>query len=253
MDASVLNFYDTLAEDYDLLFINWRESVISQGKILDTVITQELRKKTVSILDCSCGIGTQAIGLANCGHTMAAFDLSPLAIERAKKEAKMLGVSIDFKVDDFCKMENVKDCFDAALSCDNAVPHLLHDDDLHLMLANMWRVLNPGGLLLLSIRDYDQIRKNRPKATEPRFLDGNRITFQIWEWEKAGNVYEVNQFIMKCIEGQWLTTCAKTKYRALLRHELTTSLAKAGFSGVKWLMPEQSEYYQPIVLARKFL
>lgn len=253
MDDSVLNFYDTLADDYDLLFINWRESVISQGKILDALITQELGKKTVSILDCSCGIGTQSIGLANCGHSMVAFDLSPLAVERAKKEAKSFGVSIDFKVDDFCKIENVEGCFDAALSCDNAVPHLLHDDDLHLMLTNMWKVLNPGGLLLLSIRDYDQLRKDQPKATEPRFLDGNRITFQIWEWEKAGNAYEVNQFIMKYIEGQWLTTCAKTKYRALLRHELTTALTKAGFSGIKWLMPEQSEYYQPIVLARKFL
>ena len=43
------------------------------------------------------------------------------------------------------------------------------------------------------------------------------------------------------------------KYRALLREELSDILDKVGFSDIRWLMPEESGYYQPIVTARSRL
>ena len=45
--------------------------------------------------------------------------------------------------------------FDAAVSFDNALPHLLDDADLNAACAALRRVLRPGGVLLASIRDYD--------------------------------------------------------------------------------------------------
>lgn len=64
-------------------------------------------------------------------------------------------------------------------------------------------------------------------------------------------MYNVSQFIIINSGGQWRTTCATTQYRAILRRELTTVLEQAGFSQIQWLMPDESGYYQPIILARK--
>ena len=40
-----------------------------------------------------------------------------------------------------------------------------------------------------------------------------------------------------------------THYRAQRRETLTRALSQAGFGLVTWLMPEESGFYQPIVLA----
>lgn len=71
-----------------------------QGEVLDGLIRAELGGQSLSILDCSAGIGTQAIGLALCGHELTATDLSPNAIRRASEEAETFGVSIAFGVAD---------------------------------------------------------------------------------------------------------------------------------------------------------
>lgn len=42
---------------------------------------------------------------------------------------------------------------------DNAVPHLQSDADMKAALQAMYRTLTPGGLLLLSTRDYDELGK----------------------------------------------------------------------------------------------
>ena len=41
-----------------------------------------------------------------------------------------------------------------------------------------------------------------------------------------------------------------TDYWALQRSELGAALAHAGFVEIEWLEPDQSGYYQPMVLAR---
>ena len=58
------HFYDELAGDYPLIYADRDASVRRQGDALDALIGQD----GVTVLDCSCGIGTQAIGLALRGH-----------------------------------------------------------------------------------------------------------------------------------------------------------------------------------------
>ena len=253
MTQSVQKFYDDLSQYYDLIFTDWHASVLLQGKTLHNIIKAQLGKESAYILDCSCGIGTQSIGLAKQGHMLHGIDLSSAAIKRAKEEAVSFGVNIDFLTGDFRYLERcVLKNFDVVLSCDNALPHLLTAEDLLTAAKSMWERLNPGGLFLASIRDYDQIVQERPQVTLPRILDdGNRIIFQAWEWQQNTNMYNVSQFIIRNRDGQWQTTCATTQYRAILRCELTKVLEQAGFSQIKWLMPDESGYYQPIILARK--
>ena len=47
--------------------------------------------------------------------------------------------------------------FDVVMAIDNCIAHLLHDKELDRALMSMRNALRPGGLLLLSLRDYDEV------------------------------------------------------------------------------------------------
>ncbi|WP_127591268.1 class I SAM-dependent methyltransferase [Paenibacillus lautus] len=256
MKDTSLEFYDGLADTYHLIFKNWHETVQWQGAFFDKFIRSlyaEEQEGPIHILDASCGIGTQALGLAQHDFTVTATDISPKSIERAKKEADKLGVHVHFGVADFRSLEqDISGQFDVVLSADNAIPHLLTDEDLREACRNLYAKLGNKGLLVLSIRDYDDIIQNKQRATVPRVMDkGKRIVFQVWDWAEGGNHYITNQFIMQEIDGSWRTEVSSTSYRALLRTELSAILEEAGFADIRWHMPSESGFYQPIVTARK--
>lgn len=250
------DFYNQLAPNYSLIFPDWRKSVIYQSEVLDRLIRGcvDLSSSIPLLLDCSCGIGTQAIGLALKGYKVHGTDISTEAIKRAEAEAAALGATVEFGVADFRHLDvEVQGTFDIVLSCDNSLPHLLSTNDLLLAATSMKAKLKPGGLVLISIRDYDRIIRERPSAEVPRIFDGpegRRIVFQVWDWEAEGPVYTFSHFILKQVNGEWRTIHNHSRYRALLRDELSTVLREAGFTDIRWHMPEESGYYQPIVTAR---
>lgn len=255
MDNSVLNFYEQLADNYHLIFADWQASVEQQGKILSQLITQHMGELPLTVLDCSCGIGTQAIALALLGYYVHGTDISPNSIQRAQDNARTLGASLTLEVADLRYLaQQVSSQFDVIISCDNALPHLLSDEDLRLAIKNIWAKLKPNGLLLVSIRDYDRLIMSKPSFTVPNIIntpEGKRIIFQIWDWIENSLIYQIHHFIVQEVENQWVTHHNITQYRALLQAELTNFLQEIGFKDITWQVPEISQYYQPIVTARK--
>jgi SAM-dependent methyltransferase len=254
MDDSTVRFYDGLSDDYHLLFGDWPQGVRWQGGILDRLLRSQLGDRPLEVLDCCCGIGTQAIGLALLGHRVHATDLSPVAVERAAREATTFGVSIAFGVADVRTLtEEVQGDFDAVIACDNSLPHLLTDDDLTRGVSGMAAKLRPGGAFLATTRDYDALVRERPASTPVRVIDGppRRVTFQVWDWAADGRTYRVHQFILKKVGSGWETAHHETAYRALLRDELTRAMRQARLSEVRWHEPVESGYYQTIVTAHK--
>ena len=259
MKDDILNFYDDLSGDYHLIFEDWDVSVKRQGVLLDSLIRSRLKgvRHPAKLLDCSCGIGTQSIGLSLLGYRVHATDLSPCVIKRAEQEAKRLGAELTFGVADMRNLRLAwRGTYDLVISFDNSLPHLLTDEDLFQALGEIYAMLAPGGWFLASIRDYDRLAKTKPCFTAPIFYDnqyGSRIIFQLWYWAKNMNIYSLDHFIMKEREGKWETVCRKAVYRALLRNELDILLIKSGFTALSWLTPEESGFYQPVVVARKTL
>jgi SAM-dependent methyltransferase len=255
MDDSVVQFYDRLSGDYHLIFEDWPTSIRRQAEVLDRLLREQVGGPPVSVLDCCCGIGTQAIGLALRGYRVQGTDLSPEAIERATREAAAFGVTIPFAVADVRTLaEQVEGTFDAVLACDNSLPHLLTDDDLRRGIGGMASRLRPGGVFLASTRDYDALVRDRQRATLPRVFEdstGRRVVFQVWDWNADGKGYKVNQFILKEADSGWQTAHYASQYRALLREEFSQALHQVGLTDVHWHMPEESGYYQPIVTARR--
>lgn len=257
MNDSVLDFYDGLSEDYHMIFNDWDKSIKWHAQIIDRFIHYYCSKprEEVSLLDCSCGIGTQAIGLALLGYSVHGSDLSTKAVDRAKREAQRLHAHMTFGTADFRTLsKQVEGLFDVVITCDNSLPHLLQRSDLMLSIQNISNKLKDGGLFLASIRDYDQLIVDKPKMMSSNVFDNEqerRIVFQVWDWHCDDNIYNVNQFIVRGLEDNWTTTKWSTLYRAITRQELKEVLEVNGFAEVTWHMPGQSGYYQPIVTAIK--
>lgn len=253
-------FYDDLSAHYHLLFADWDAAVRRQGAVIDAMIAARCGAGPRRILDAACGIGTQAIGLALRGHEVTGSDLSPAAIERARCEAERFAVAARFAVADLRQLSSViEGPFSVALAFDNSLPHLLSDDDLSAALREIATVLEPGGLFLASIRDYDRLAAERPAATPLRVFDdagGRRVLFQLWDWEGDGSGYRVTQYILrhKAAEsenGAIESLAFTSRYRALRRCELERGLAGAGFTGLQWIEPSDEGYYQPVIAARR--
>src|SRR5438309_10781249 len=83
------------------------------------------------------------------------------------------------------------------------------------------------------------------------FQDGvhRRSYHQVWDWT-SDRQYIVHLYITRESQAGWTCRHFVSVYRALLREELTAILHEAGFVEVRWLMPADSGFYQPLVLAR---
>ena len=247
-------FYDRLAADYDLIYDDWPAATLRQAALLDGLIRGALGDGRRTLLDCACGIGTQALGLAALGYRVTGSDLSPRAIARATSEARVRDLDAAFKVADMRALERlVPGRFDVVLAADNALPHLLSEDDLGAALQAIAHKLVPDGLFLASIRDYDDALAARPETWPARLRgdEGQRcIVHQVWEWLDQRR-YRVHIYVTRQQGARgWRCAHHVGLYRALTRAELTAALQAAGLGAVRWLMPQDSGYHQPLVLAR---
>lgn len=248
----IQTFYDELALQYDKLFLDWDASVKEQAIILDKLIKENGYSNKCEILDCACGIGTQAIGLASSGYRVSASDISEEELKEAKKRAKKNNVEICFEKADFRALsETFSSTFDVVIAMDNALPHMLSSDDLKKAVKSISNQLSSGGMFIASIRDYDALIKSKPPYSPPyihKTQTGQRVSFQTWNWN--GNHYKLTQYIIED-EKTIKTSKFECEYRAVERDELSGVLVSNGFSSVVWKFPEETQFYQPIVIAKK--
>ena len=102
-------FYDEMAASYDKLFQDWQAATREQAVILDRVFRLQGFENKAQILDCACGIGTQAIGIAALGYSVTASDISEGELAQARKRAEENGVNIRFakKLNHHCNIPHI--------------------------------------------------------------------------------------------------------------------------------------------------
>ena len=245
-------FYDSLASAYDKLFMDWNAAAHEQAVILDRIFRDRGFDPAASVLDCACGIGTQSVGLAALGYSVTASDISKAELAEAEKRASENNVSLRLEHADFCALsDKFSETFDIILCMDNALPHMLSRDALASAIASITGRMNPGGIFVASIRDYDALLQTKPPYSPPyihKTAAGQRVSFQTWHWED--DHYKLIQYIID--DGDDLQTSKfECEYRATTRAEITDLLLSHGCSEVNWYFPEETGFYQPIAVARK--
>jgi SAM-dependent methyltransferase len=100
---------------------------------------------TGPVLESGCGLGDNALFLAERGFEITAFDAAPTAIEQDKAKAAQRGLKGDFTVADATKLDAIGGRFNSAL--DSAMMHCLTDEQRRDYLAALHAVCNPGAVL----------------------------------------------------------------------------------------------------------
>lgn len=235
-DTTLRYFYDEFADDYHLAYGgDWDTAVEAQSAALDELI-RDLAPDAHTVLDCSCGIGTQAVGLAKLGYRVVGGDISSREIERARREAQRLGVEARFLVADFRDLSGVEGHFDVVISCDNAIPHLLNESDVPKVLTQMYAKTRPDGLLVITMRDFDRALAARPAIAPPVVIPGSprRVLVRLHDWDDGLPLYTVRYLVLTESDGGWNVKEHTMRYRAVTRAELTAAAAAAGFGDIAW-------------------
>ena len=245
-------FYDSMASQYDKLFEDWNAATHEQAVILDNIFRRNGFDRSASVLDCACGIGTQSVGLAAMGYSVTGSDISNAELAEAEKRAKNLGVPLRLAHADFCALDRTfPETFDILICMDNALPHMLSRDALNSAIGSITARIREGGIFVASIRDYDALLQTKPPYSPPyihKTETGQRVSFQTWTWED--DHYRLIQYILD--DGETLQAGKfECEYRATRRAEITELLTAHGCTDVTWLFPEESGFYQPLVVGRK--
>ncbi len=230
-------FYDAVAEHYHLFYRDWKAVLDREGMTLRKLLWE---RKAQTVLDASCGPGTQAIALARQGFDVTAADINQTMILKARENAAAYHVADDItfvRVGFLELTHSLTGPFDAVLTKGNALPHLLTDGEIKTALHNFHKLLKPGGTLIIGIRDFDLLLEDRPRLIPGQFHDDpdeQNILFDIWDWDDGPPVtVTFNKFLVSGQGDDYRVQKHSVRYRALRRDELEAMLTDVGFTDLK--------------------
>lgn len=239
-------FYDALADHYHLIFEDWDRSIERQRDALTTILAQYWQLSSGSVLDAAVGIGTQSLGLVKHGYSVVGSDISLRALSRARGEAARRNLTLALTAADFRCLPFKQAHFDAAIACDNALPHLLSVDEIRSALREIARCVRPGGGILLSMRDYPTppvagTIEKRPYGE--RSWNGRRFyAEQEWRWQ--GSTYQLVLRIQSLDDASERLEVEST-YLAVSVATVLELMTGTGLVNVERI---DGVYYQPLLI-----
>jgi SAM-dependent methyltransferase len=234
------SFYDDIARFYHLLFDDWEAAIAQQSELLSRIIREQWGDAASSVLDVSCGIGTQSLALAGAGFKVTASDLSPASVGRAREEAASRGLDIVFSVGDMSRCyDHHGGGFDVVLAAGNSVPHLLDDEAILDALRQFYACLRRGGGCLITTRQYDDEERGtnlfKPFGVRQEG-DERTIIFQLWDFDGPDHYDFAMFFVQENLRtGTVNPHVARSRYYAISPDHLVSLVAQAGFAGARRL------------------
>lgn len=254
----VARHYSDISESYEAWYsASWPEPVFQQGLALHKMLEKSGFSGPQRILDLTCGIGTQSIGLARYGHHVTGIDLSHGQLERAKKEALVLSPDNEIlwiEGNSTHPMDHVKGPFDIILSCGNSLPLLGTIDNVISCMKESLSLLKEGGLLMISMRDHTSLKSAQPYLVESGPLETETqkgIWIETAEWLDDGERY-ISHIIFAWTEPKHrhvhypfppLVAFGKQQFLKLLQ--------ECGFSQANFYEPHENLFAYPLFTARK--
>ncbi len=251
--------YDDWAGEYEATHADWEATVRRHGELLAEALADRGIEPPARVLDCTCGTGAQAIGLALAGYSVTGTDLSAGEIDYARSAAETFGVSIDFAVADLLDPSARSIGYDAVLTA-NSLTHFGGRQMLEQVLATVAALARPGGLVVVTNRDYDDpavLETTATPAQKSVRAGVRRVSLQLWDWNDTGESYRMESLLLTApvptapasmaIDGQvvWNVRSRTTTLRAWRRADIERAAASAGLVDIHWT--ETS--WQPIMSA----
>jgi D-alanine-D-alanine ligase len=152
-----------LKTDADLL----DDQAVTQKEI-DLIVSILGLTPEKKVLDLCCGQGRHVMELARRGYfNVEGYDRSQYLIRKAKNRAQKEGLHVRFREGDARKLPYPPDTFDVVTIMGNSFGYFdspLHDQKV---LEEIFKVLKPGGRVLIDAADGDYIKKNfQPRSWE---------------------------------------------------------------------------------------
>jgi SAM-dependent methyltransferase len=116
------------------------------------------------VLDLACGHGRIANRLAGRGCRLTGLDATPLFLERARSDAAARGVSVTYIEGDMRLLPWDDEHFDRVINVFTAFGYF-DDADNRRVLAEVARVLRPGGRLAMELNNRDWLIRNFQPAS----------------------------------------------------------------------------------------
>jgi len=155
------------------------------------------------VLDAGCGSGEHALLAAARGADVVGVDVSPRAIERARRKAGERGIAVRFEVADALRLGELGLTFDTVI--DSGLFHVFDDADRARYVTSLASVLEPGGtcyLMCFSDRQPGTMGPRRVSQEELRaaFSDGWAVASIV------ADAFEVNPGLGTPTAQAWLAT-----------------------------------------------
>jgi SAM-dependent methyltransferase len=206
--------YGALADVYEWLIadamLTPAGSVASFGELVTSL------PPNTRVLDCACGTGQLAVGLAGLGLNVVAADASLGMVRRTQELADELGVSLQTLHVNWDELPDHLDAstFDLVFCVGNSLGHAEGASGRLAALASMSQLLNHGGRLVLTSRTWELVRSRgsgfdiRDRLIRRNGRDAVVIYYtqieQLWEqehhWEIAVAQVEADGLVRTCSE-----------------------------------------------------
>jgi SAM-dependent methyltransferase len=187
--------YDALAVVYDWLVPD--ELLAPQGSAEAFAGLVDL-EPGARVLDCACGPGHLAVGLALCGLEVVATDASAAMIDRTRALADEHGAAVTAQA---CVWEDLADrdwggAFDAVFCVGNSLAHAAGMDARRRALAAMTAVVRKGGMVVITSRNWKQVRAagSGLEVAQQLVRRGGRQGLPIYAWSISQDWDEPHHF-----------------------------------------------------------
>ena len=186
-EVEVVGSYDSLAEVYEWLISEEKQTPAEFAASFDDVLS--LVPSTAQVLDCSCGTGQLAVGLACLGMQVVATDASAAMIRRTAELSEECGAAIRTVQADWQELpDHFGDAtFDMVFCVGNSLHHAEGARGRVAALASMSRLLRGGGHLVLTSRTWELVRArgSRLDISDRLVRRNGRDAVVVYRWEIA--------------------------------------------------------------------
>jgi SAM-dependent methyltransferase len=179
--------YDALSEVYEWLISDAKQTAAQFAASFQDAT--RLLPPNARVLDCSCGTGQLAVGLAGLGLQVVATDASAGMVRRTEQLAEVSGAALRTARADWRELTHHFDDadFDMVFCVGNSLHHAEGARGRLAALESMSRLLRPGGRLVLTSRNWELVRAagSRLDIRDRLIRRDGRDALVIYRWEIA--------------------------------------------------------------------